>query len=150
MYHRMMCMLDFSSRPTPRTLAESQGGAQPPSDSQQTGTCTQHSESSAGETDVIANFAPMDAACCHYRSLKTRPLFLNYLFSLRAYPANHHRDNQAGRQRKQNFEPGVTNAHVQHTYPAECQPESGYWQLLQQQNSSKNTVATTRQGSSVR
>jgi hypothetical protein len=62
-------MLDSSSRPTPSTLAESQGRAQPPMDSQQTGTCMQHSESSAGETDVIANCTPLDAACCHYRSL---------------------------------------------------------------------------------
>jgi hypothetical protein len=61
-------MLDFSSRPTPSTRAKSQGGAQPPVDSQQTGTCMQHSESSAGETDVLANIAPLDAACCHYRS----------------------------------------------------------------------------------
>jgi hypothetical protein len=69
MYYRMICMLDFSSRPTPTTPAESQGGAQLPMGSQQTGTCMQHSESSAGETDMITNSAPLDAACCHYRSL---------------------------------------------------------------------------------
>jgi hypothetical protein len=41
----------------------------------------QHSGSSAGETDLIANSAPLDAVCCHYRWMKTHRLFLIYFFS---------------------------------------------------------------------